>query len=137
MSDTNLLKETIEYLERCEKNPSDVRWVGGKEQWFTWDEFVAVANVTYDSGYGSPKVAQDLVVVGYNWWLERYEYDGAESWQYKDLPLKPTNKIVPKNLTGGMWNDLKELNEDPTPWCHICSAMKRKQCRCDPTAENE
>ena len=30
------------------------------------------------------EVAEDLVVVGDNWWIERHEYDGNEWWEYKE-----------------------------------------------------
>jgi hypothetical protein len=28
-------------------------------------------------------------------------------------------------------------DEDPTPWCSGCGAMKRADCDCGPIAENE
>lgn len=29
------------------------------------------------------------------------------------------------------------LEPDPTPYCHTCGAMRRKDCDCGPIAENE
>lgn len=66
----------------------------------------------YDSGFGAARVAEDLVVVGDNWWIERHEYDGNEWWEYKEKP-KQTNEIKEIwNLAGGMWDTLAELNEE-------------------------
>jgi len=28
-------------------------------------------------------------------------------------------------------------DDDPTPWCHICGAMKKAQCKCPPRADND
>ena len=33
-------------------------------------------------------------IVGDNWWLERDEYDGAEGWEFKVMPIKPNSKPV-------------------------------------------
>ena len=29
------------------------------------------------------------------------------------------------------------IDDDPTPWCHVCGAMTSKNCNCDPIADNE
>lgn len=31
----------------------------------------------------------------------------------------------------------RAVDHDPTPWCHICGAMKKDQCQCPPRAEND
>lgn len=72
----------------------------------TWEDFKKNADIDYDSGYGSSKVAQDLLVVGENWWLERGEYDGSEWWDYKEMPKEPTKTIELKALTVNQANDL-------------------------------
>lgn len=28
-------------------------------------------------------------------------------------------------------------DDDPTPWCNACGAMKREQCDCGPLADND
>ena len=33
----------------------------------------------------------DLVLVGKDWWLKRYEYDGDECWEYKEQPKLQEN----------------------------------------------
>lgn len=106
----NLLNETLESLGVAGKGANDVVWVGSESfGWFSWDLFVLLADVEYDSGDGAAEVAEDLVVVGDGWWLERYEYDGSEEWHFKILPVKPSNECQPKRLTGGMWSNLESL----------------------------
>lgn len=89
----NLLAETIEALEAHDKCPAEVLWVGRKVSNYnpmyyksTWDDFSNKANFTYDEGYGGVNIPLDLVIVGDGFWLERHEYDGAEWWEYKELP---------------------------------------------------
>ena len=104
----NLLVETIQKLEDCGKQPSDVKWVGMSDgtKACTWEEFVKIADFYYDNGYkGDPCIDLSFVIVGDNWWLERYEYDGSEWWEYKELPkLKDTHE----KLT------LKDIAPDPS-----------------------
>jgi hypothetical protein len=92
---SNLLKETLEILEENNRNPSQVRWVGSIDGKYaiSWDEFAKVADLEYDSSYGWQEIADDLVVVGSNWWLERHEYDGSEWWEYKTTPKKSAKPI--------------------------------------------
>ena len=78
--------------------------------WLSWKEFEALANVEYDESYGAQEVADDLLVVGDDWWLERHEYDGSEWWEFKKIPEVPSQKGEIKTLIGGMWASLKELN---------------------------
>lgn len=54
---SNLLKETLELLERNNKKETDVKWVGTSTHKTTWEDFKKNADSDYDSGYGSPKVA--------------------------------------------------------------------------------
>ena len=100
----NLLEETKLNLEDNEKSIEDVKWVGSKDGSLAidWGEFEKISNFNYDDGYGSPEIPLDFVIVGKDWWLERYEYDGAESWEFKQLPLLHPNaryfsKIKPQN----------------------------------------
>ena len=91
-----MLKETLEALWQHGKKSSDVKWCGTENGWCTWDEFAAVADVEYDSGYSASKVAKDLVIVCEDWWLERREYDGSSWWEFKTLPVKPKAHRVPQ-----------------------------------------
>ena len=31
---------------------------------------------------------------------------------------------------------VRRVEEDPTPWCHVCGAKEKAQCDCGPIAEN-
>lgn len=114
MADT-FLEETKEMLKECGKSPQDVRWCGSYEfGWFSWEEFVKVANFEYDEGFGAQEVARDLIIVGDDFWLERREYDGSEWWEMASFPGKPKNKAVPKYLykKDECESSLKELNHE-------------------------
>ena len=89
----NLLRETKERLEENGKASKDVKWVGNGSgtQAISWINFAMRANFEYDDGWGSAEIALELVVGGDDWWLERYEYDGSECWQFKTLPTKEKN----------------------------------------------
>ena len=82
----NLLKETREILKDNGRNIKDIKYVQGNDFGFSVDKFLELADTEYNDGFGSPKVAEDLIVIGEDWWLERHEYDGSEWWEYKELP---------------------------------------------------
>ena len=107
----NLLNETISVLGEYGKSSKDVEWVGNSNWgWFTWKDFEQLAGKMYDDGYGLPEVAIDLVIAGKDWWLERYEYNGAEKWIFKTLQ-KPKKYRKPKKIFGS-FGTLKELNQE-------------------------
>lgn len=41
------------------------------------------------------------MVVGCDWWLERHEYDGAESWSYKVLPEAQEERLPFRTVKNG------------------------------------
>jgi hypothetical protein len=52
------------------------------------ENFLSNINFEYDDGYGTQHL------FGYIWysnntWSERYEYDGAEYWDFKEVPKIP------------------------------------------------
>lgn len=117
----NLLKETIEKLEECGKTFDDVRWIGNKSCYVDIEQFKKIADTDYDDGYGSQKVAEDLLIVGDDWYLERGEYDGSEWYSFNRLPDKPSVKMDLRALTVNQakelgirtscgWEDLKTIN---------------------------
>lgn len=109
----NLLEETISIIAKNGKNLGEINWIGSKDGYIDKELFFKLANVEYDSGFGSPDVAEDLLIVADNWWLERHEYDGSEWWEFKTLPLKPKTQLKPIRLTDGQWTSLKRMeNED-------------------------
>lgn len=108
----NLLDETVEFLEKYGKTLDDVLYIQGDDFEITRKNFETVAKDTeYDSGYGAQHVPKDLVLVGEDWWIERFEYDGAEGWRFKETPTRINETKEVKRLAGGMWNTLGELND--------------------------
>lgn len=86
----NLLKETQSILRKHNKTLADVEWFGTYDYEITSEQFITLADVIYDNGYGGPEVLSNLLVVGNGWWLERGEYDGSEWWEYKECPSRPS-----------------------------------------------
>ena len=109
----NLLKETIKKLEDNGKFQADVLWCGSDTfGWFMWGEFIAIADVEYDPGFGGAEVAVDLLVVGKDFWLERHEYDGSEWWEFKTLPVRPAEYRKADKVICGSWQkNLKEIHD--------------------------
>ena len=107
----NLLEETLEILKRNDRTPQDVLWVGDQYKKTTWDDFASIANFNYDNGYGGNEIADELVVVGKDFWLERGEYDGSEWWSFKTTPQCESDKFtkllcVKEDWSQGMkWGD--------------------------------
>ena len=85
----NLKEETLWSLSRHNKTPEDIKWIGCYLFKIPQDEFWKLADKEYDNGYGHAEVAEDLFIVGDNWWLTRREYDGSEWWEYNVLPEEP------------------------------------------------
>jgi hypothetical protein len=119
---SNLLKKTKELMSTHNKTPQDVLWVGCETFRSTWDNFAEIADATdCDNVFRCTQVAQNLVVVGKDWWLERQEYDGSEGWRYKTTPKMPDEEKSIKALTIGQgheigsvlsygWETLEEIN---------------------------
>ena len=106
----NLYEETKGILKDHGKSLSDIIWVGGRDFEIFGEDFIKLANDTYDSGYGAQEVAVDLTLVGKDFWLERHEYDGAEWWEFKTVPTRPKKKRHITRIMGGMWDTLDWMN---------------------------
>lgn len=94
---TNLLAETRRILWENHRHTEEVLWVGpaSGEHCVSWSVFAEVASTAdYDAGYGAVYIRRNLVVVGVDWWLERYEYDGWEGWVYKERPIWKNDDVV-------------------------------------------
>ena len=89
----NLLQETLKALSVCKKTETDVIWVGSLEYEISWDDFKRLADREYNESYGTQEVASDLLIVGEDWHLERYEYDGSENWVYRDILKRPVGQL--------------------------------------------
>ena len=106
----NLLKETKEILTEHGLTLNDIKWVGCVKFRIPIEQFINLANDNYDDGFGAAEVAEDLIVVGNDWWLERKEYDGAEWWEFKQYPKMPEDIKQIKRVMGGMWDTLEDIN---------------------------
>lgn len=121
----NLWEETNRALEEKEKSFNDVVAICGNDFQITKEDFEKYSKTEYDNGYGSPKVAEDLLIIGADFWLERHEYDGLEWWEfkampnYKELPFKPITALtVEQAQKNGVdysvgWETLASLNCTP------------------------
>lgn len=108
---TNLWEETLRELATYGKRFKDVKYIQGSDFGITKENFEQVAKKSdYYSGFGGAEVAEDLVIVGDSWWLERHEYDGSEWWEYKEKPKQINEVREVGYLAGGLWTTLAKLN---------------------------
>ena len=94
----NLLKETIEDLKYYNKTLDDVLWIGTRDYKITKEQFIELADFEYEDGFGSQKVATDLVIVLEDMYFTRAEYDGSEWWEPHSFPKEPTETKEIKGL---------------------------------------
>ena len=81
----NLLKDTKEFIEMLGYTPEDIIFIGSEQSGHScsWDEYLLIANIDYKSGFGSQKIAHDLIIVfSDKSKLWRNDYDGSEWWEY-------------------------------------------------------
>lgn len=113
----NLLQETKEAIADSGHSEDQIVFIGSEETGHqcTWEQFQALADVEYYSGFGAAEVAQDLVVVfsdGTKLW--RGEYDGSEWWEYS-RPFQrpeaslPIERLVVASRKAG-WKKLANIN---------------------------
>ena len=111
----NLLKETIKDIKQSGHKVSDITFIGSIDSGYscTWDEFLTLADIEYDNGFGCQEIASDLTIVfsdGNTMW--RAEYDGSEWWEYSKPVEIPENQKKILKLNGGLWTTLEELHEN-------------------------
>ena len=111
----NLLDETLEDMQRLGKTPEDIVFIGSVKSGYycTWEQFELLANQEYDAGFGSQKVANDLIIAfndGKKMW--RSEYDGSEAWEFDEPFIMPTDiKPIKKLFVNDVgWEDLNEIH---------------------------
>ena len=105
----NLLKETKRVIKNNNKKFKDILWIGGTD-FYTDENFEKILDIDYDNGFGGQEIADDLIIVGNGWWLEREEYDGSEGWSLKEYPSKPEVKRSNFVVGIGLWDNLSDLN---------------------------
>ena len=123
---SNLKEETLKVLHNNGKRKEDVKYVCGEDFQISLEQFWELSDTEYDSSYGAPEIATDLMLIGDDFFMERDEYDGSEWWYFRTMPVTtrlPTREITalsvrqynaickPKYGKIG-WETLSELNEE-------------------------
>lgn len=115
----NLLTETIDYMKEIDKTQDDVLYVKMTKHTGFWNElnesypdeiivdfntFASVANHVYNSGYGSNEVnTSTTILFKDNTVMHRWEYDGAEGWEYITLPRTSPKKYNKRMVAEFLW----------------------------------
>ena len=116
----NLLKETERILEANGKTPQDIEFIGSKRTGHscTWGEFAVMATAEYHSGYGAQQVASDLeIVFSDGSFMNRWEYDGSEGWEYHNTFVYPEQFFPIKALFASDagrvgWTTLEDIADE-------------------------
>lgn len=110
-----LLEETIVDIKKSGHEIKDIVFIGSEETGHqcSWQQFRKLADFEYDSGFGSQKIATDLVIVfsdGAKMW--RDEYDGSEGWAFSAPFKMPEEKhqILTLGDNSQMWATLAQMN---------------------------
>ena len=87
----NLLEETLYKMKSVNKGIEDIEWIGSDDFYLDVNEFITLADIEYDDGYGAAEVATDLKIVFKDGSLMiRHNYDGAECWRYYSVKKPKT-----------------------------------------------
>lgn len=117
----NFKRETLEAIERSRHTIEDVMFIGSSDGKYrmTMDKFLQVSDFEYDDGYGSPKIAQDLIIYFKDkTYITREEYDGSEWWQINNVNVYSEDddyvdfdklKVNPRQIG---WKTVEEINEE-------------------------
>ena len=110
----NYAEETISFLKRYNYTVDDISWIGTDDFIIPISEFFDVARKTfYNPSFGRPETPGDIVIVMKDdSWFERFEYDGAEGWEYHIPHIKP---IVTAHIKTRSFN-YKDEGIDPYDW---------------------
>lgn len=111
----NLLEETIDVLNENNKTVDDVIKVVSDKGYINWNTFARIADkVWYEDGFGVTVIQHDLVILGKDWWLERFEYDGEEHWVYKSIADLRTGEELTEDIESMVF-DKDLLDSDSFP----------------------
>ena len=84
----NFKEETLQAIKGSGHTEEDVMFVGSRDGKYRMNigKFLKKSDFIYDDGYGSPQIAQDLIVYFKDKsYITRGEYDGSEWWEYNKL----------------------------------------------------
>ena len=110
---TNLYDETVTILESHGKTIADIEYIGSSETKINTNKALELMKKTnYDSGYGSQKIAENLMIKGNGFIMTRGEYDGSEWWDYMQTdPSLPQVDTDVKSFEANIgWESLEEIN---------------------------
>lgn len=121
---SNLKEETLKVLHNHGKRKEDVKYVCGAEFQISLEQFWKLADTEYDSSYGAPEIATDLMLIGDDFYMDRGEYDGSEWWDFNTMPdktrlpireitalsVRQYNAICKPEYDKIGWETLSELN---------------------------
>ena len=110
---TSLFDETVTILESHDKTISDIEYIGSSETKINTNKALELMKKTnYHSGYGSQKIAQNLMIKGNGFIMTRGEYDGSEWWDYMQTePSLPQVDTDVKSFEANIgWESLEEIN---------------------------
>lgn len=124
----NLLTETLDYMKEFGKTSDDVLYVKMTKDSGFWkdfddsypdeilvdfDTFASVANQVYNNGYGSNEVnTSTTILFKDNTVMHRWEYDGAEGWEYITLPRTFPKKYDKRMVAEFLWGKGSYRMED-------------------------
>jgi len=113
----NLLQETLEDIKQTDHTFEDIIFIGSESSGYScsWEEFVLLADLEYDEGFGAQEVASDLkIVFSDGFTMLRHEYDGSEEWIYSRPFKMPDDKkqIISLFTNHVGWDDLKKINAE-------------------------
>ena len=109
----NLLEETKGFLNDYHLDLDDIVFAFGRAFKITKEDFIELADVEYDPGYGSQEVAEDLtLLLSSGAYLVRDQYDGTEWWEYRYTPRNKIPKEFAKinSLVEEFGGTLEEIN---------------------------
>ena len=124
----NLKEETLKVLHHNGKRRSDVKYICGDDFRISLGQFWELSDTEYDSSYGAPEIAQDLMLIGDDFWMKRGGYDGFEWWDFHTMPdatglpirkitalsVRQYNAVCNPEYDKIGWETLSELNEEDT-----------------------
>ena len=93
----NLLLETLKTLKANFRSESDILWCSTSIGWFSWKEFVELADINFNK-IGA-LINPDLQIVGKDFIMYWTNNDNDQEWWFTSiLPDKPETYHKPKSL---------------------------------------
>lgn len=120
-ADPNFLEETKDEIEESGHTTDDIEFIGNRNRTISlggWKGFAKAIDRTYNDDFGNAEVAGDLAIFFKDHSVMfRYEYDGAEWWQYiasSESHRKPPVAVLdPERVwVGTLFSSLEDWYED-------------------------